>query len=91
VAKKRPVKQVDRLQDYHTLFNTALGKRVLNDMMSTHYVMNSTFHENPGITALREGERNVVLRILTILKLDLNQIRERIEHDEKIRDNETII
>ena len=82
---------VAKLQDYHTVFGSVAGKRVLNDLMKTHYVMNSTFHENQNVTCLREGERNAILRILTILKLDINHIRERIEEDEKIRSNETIV
>lgn len=89
MAKRRS--EVERLQDYHTVFNTVAGKRVLNDLMKTHYVLNSTFNENQSVTFFREGERNAILRILTILKLDINNIRERIEKDEKIRNDEAIV
>ena len=81
----------DRLQDYQVVFGSVAGKRVLIDLMKTHYVLNSTFHENQSVTCFREGERNAILRILTILKLDINNIRERIEKDEKIRNDEAIV
>lgn len=91
MANKVSKRQVERIQDYQTVFSSVQGKRVLNDMMQTHYVMASTFSEQPGVSALREGERNAVLRILNILSIDVNQLRERIEQNEKIRDDETIV
>lgn len=97
MAKSREKKIQDRrlsmMQDYKNLFGTVTGKRVLNDMMATHHIMSSTFGQdaNVNVALIREGERNVILRILSLLKLDINQVRERIEYDENIRDNETIV
>lgn len=55
---------------YHTLFKeTMQGKTVLADMMKAHHVFDSTFSSKPLEMAFREGERNVVLRILTILDI----------------------
>lgn len=90
MAKKKN-RQLSLTDDYQHVFGSVAGKRVLNDMMAAHHMMGSTFSEVPNLTYIREGERNVLLRIFTILKLDLSQIRERIENDEKIRDNETIV
>ena len=55
-------------ESYHRLFGTPEGKEVLEDMKKAHYYYNSTFNPQfPEMTILQEGERNVVLRILTIL------------------------
>jgi hypothetical protein len=43
------------------------GALVLKDLMAAHYILRSTFDIEPVLHAEREGERNVVLRILTIL------------------------
>lgn len=83
--------QLARLKDYFDIFNSPQGQRVLNDMMRVHYVMNSTFDPNPAVMALREGERNAVLRIMTILKVDIPKLRERIQNDEAIRNDENIV
>jgi hypothetical protein len=62
-------KQVRKNNDYHEVFGTAQGKRVLHDLMKTHYVLSTTHVPMDGIaTAHNEGERNAVIRILTILK-----------------------
>lgn len=89
MAKKTD--QIKLLEDYRTVFSSAAGSRVLNDLMRTHRIMDSTFCKDPMEMALREGERNAVLRILAILKINPNTIRERIENDEKIRANEAIV
>lgn len=52
---------------YNTFRQTSSGRNVLTDMMKAHHVFSSTFEPDALATAFREGERNVVLRILTIL------------------------
>lgn len=73
-------KYIKLVQDYRELFDTERGKRVIADLMKNHYVLDSTFDPNPQELALAEGERNVVLRILSLLQespLDLmNRIKE---------------
>lgn len=55
-------------EDYHSTFSvSATGREVLKDMMKAHHFHNSTFDPDPLKLALNEGERNVVLRILTFL------------------------
>lgn len=71
-----------RVQAYHKCFSGPDGALVLNDLMRVHSVLNSTFTGNVNETLLKEGERNVVLRILTILKTNPNKFLERIEKDE---------
>ena len=57
-------------EQYYNLFQQSPnGREVLEDMMKAHHFYDSTFVAgDPYMSALMEGERNAVLRILTILK-----------------------
>jgi hypothetical protein len=77
--KKRARKPVDRALYYQTVFNTPEGQKVLWDMMSNHHMIGSTFSKDTHEMALKEGERNVVLRIMQILKIDVASLAKRIE------------
>lgn len=63
-------KQIKKVTIYHDVFkNHPSGKEVLKDMMKVHHCMQTSFRdENSHITAFNEGQRNVVMRILTILE-----------------------
>ncbi len=75
-------KSLVRIADYQQLFNSPIGKKVLHDLMKVHGFMRISHSEDSHDTAFREGERSVVVRILNILKMDLNQIEERIKSNE---------
>ena len=77
--KKRVRKPVDRAISYQALFATDDGQKVLWDLMSNHHMIGSTFSKDTHEMALKEGERNVILRILQILKLDVEKLATRIE------------
>lgn len=79
VSKKRARKPVDRALNYQAIFSTPEGQKVLWDLMSTHHIIGSTFSKDTHEMALKEGERNVVLRILQILKIDVTTLAKRIE------------
>lgn len=79
VNKKRARKPLDRALSYQAIFSTADGQKVLWDLMSNHHVIGSTFSKDTHEMALKEGERNVVLRILQILKIDVQALAKRIE------------
>ncbi len=80
MIKKRPAKKkAIKVADYKSVFTSDKGQLVLADLMRTHYVMSSTYDSDPTLTALREGERNVVLRILAMLKVDVEELYKRIE------------
>jgi hypothetical protein len=56
-------------EQYNSVFNVSpSGQVVLEDLKKAHHFYNSTYTDSPYGTALNEGERNVVLRILTILE-----------------------
>ncbi len=55
-------------QHYIDVFQGSVsGEMVLQDLLRAHSFYTSTIHQNELIMAAKEGERNVVLRILTIL------------------------
>lgn len=47
---------------------------VLSDLCKAHSVFDGGFDPDPYLNAFNNGERNVVLRILTILKTNPNDI-----------------
>ena len=83
-------KKLDQVASYQVVFNSEEGKKVLYDMMKVHHVFGSTFSKDPYETALKEGERNTVLRILSILQIDsqklLDDINKGIEQDNQYID-----
>lgn len=67
--KARKVKAATPEQYYNVFVQSPTGHVVLTDMMKAHSVLTSTFVKgDPYETALNEGARNVMLRILTILE-----------------------
>lgn len=82
VAKKEK-KQVSRIRDYKQAFGTQAGIRVLQDLMQSHWMLRTSFVRNdPQLSAFQEGERNVVIRILSILKINPEQLQQHIEEIE---------
>lgn len=71
------------LKAYRSVFDTPQGRVVLYDLMKNHSVLSSTFRGDVNQMLVKEGERNTILRILTILKTDPKQILERIEEHER--------
>lgn len=78
-AKRR----IATLANYKQVFGTEIGKRVLWDMMQEHFILGHTFHDNPHEMSFREGQRNVVLRILNLIKLDTKLLLERLEEEDR--------
>ena len=88
--KKVSTKQLDVTSDYKTVFTSEAGKRVLWDILRNSFVLGSVYCDNPHETALREGQRNSALRILSILQTDeknlLEQIEEGLQYDREYGD-----
>lgn len=85
--KVRKKRQVDRVVDYREVFGSDTGKRVLYDLIKQHNVLQSTFDPNPNLHAFKEGERNTVLRILTLLKIDPIQLDQLIDKGRAIEES----
>lgn len=75
---KKKTKQVDVVIDYKAVFDTETGQRVLYDLMRNNYILSPTYTSDINEMALREGARNSVLRIMSILKIDVNKMNELI-------------
>jgi hypothetical protein len=72
------------VRDYQHVFGSVAGQRVLHDLMHVGHMLRPTYVvKDRDQMTLREGERNMVLRILTILKTDPEKLREMIEEGEK--------
>jgi len=76
---KKEAKQVDIVIDYKTVFDSEAGQRVLYDLMRNNYLLSTTYTSNINEMALREGSRNSILRIMSILKIDVNKMNELIQ------------
>ena len=75
IFKERRQKKI-RAMAYKTVFNLEdpTARIVLKDMCEAHGVFDGGFDEDPYLNAFSAGERNVVLRILTINKMSLDDI-----------------
>ena len=65
-----------RAMAYKMLFGSEdiHAKIVLQDLCAAHGVFDGGFDEEPYLHAFNAGERNVVLRILTMLDMSLEDI-----------------
>jgi hypothetical protein len=81
-AKSRR-KALAKYVDYQKVFNDPIGKKVLHDMMHEHFLLKPTFVKgDPHQSALHEGERNVILRLLAILKVDPMLLEQKLKESE---------
>jgi hypothetical protein len=53
---------------YRTLLNTKDGQIVMKDLQARYHIHGSTFSIDPNETAYREGQRTVVLFLLSMLQ-----------------------
>jgi len=59
---------IELKKDYQHTFDTPEGKRVLADLQSAYYHRLSYTKDDPYETAFREGQRNVIIRIINLIK-----------------------
>lgn len=84
IEKKQAIKRFNRMVAYKKVFSTVDGKEVLRDLMRTHFMLSTTFVEGkPDLTSHNDGERDVVIRILKIMQIDLSGMQKYIEEIEK--------
>lgn len=62
-------KQKQLQSDYAQTFKSEAGRRVLENLAQEFHLASPTFHPDPHVVAHSEGERNVVLYILTRLRM----------------------
>jgi len=76
-------KRATIIQDYKRVFGSVSGKRVLKDLMQIHNFYSSSFSQDSDtLTAFNEGKRDVILRILHHIKVDVDDLMKMIEEME---------
>ena len=72
---------IARASDYRNVFGSGQGRRVLLDMMKEHHIMSPTIGAKVDShdLAFNEGARNVVLRILKLMKTDVDKLENLME------------
>lgn len=68
---------------YQNVFRSTEGEIVLKDLMKTHGILSNIYKGDINDMLIKEGERNVVLRLLSILDIDIDAIYERIDRETK--------
>jgi hypothetical protein len=74
-VKSTAEKHIARIKDYQTVFGTQHGQRVLYDLMNQFHVLHSTRVSQDSETIFREGERNVVIFIMSKLKQNPDRLQ----------------
>lgn len=69
---------IARATDYKHTFTTKQGKAVLLDLLQEHFMLRNTYNgpepdDGRGM-AFKEGQRSVVIRILTMMDLDVAEM-----------------
>lgn len=68
------------VEAYQQVFSSEAGKLVLENLKATHGFHQCLFRKDVNALelAFREGERNVVLRIMSFVQVDLKQLHDQI-------------
>lgn len=74
-------RKFDMTVKYQAVFGSEDGRDVLKHMMRATHIMNTTLSDSPYETHFKEGERSFLLRILTIMKVDPEQMLSLLEMD----------
>jgi soluble cytochrome b562 len=69
MSKLEEPEVIARVRDYRQAFGTQAGRRVLADLRKSFSRRSSFVPNDPYATSFREGERSVVLKIESMLKL----------------------
>lgn len=67
-------KKFDLFVKYQKVFDCPEGQEVLKDLLKTFHYFHSTLSDSPYETHYKEGQRSVVLRIISTLKVDPEQM-----------------
>ena len=73
-VKEKESFEIKKNRHYHTTFSCPSGSFVIQDLMKVCNANNSSFSENPHVTAFNEGKRASLLYILSILQVNEVQL-----------------
>lgn len=65
----------DRLKSlYHAVFTSPQGKELLADLIPYCHGRRTTFDADPRVHAFKEGQRDVLMRIVELTNLSIEEI-----------------
>ena len=76
------------IKDYRETFNTASGKRVMEDLELRFFYRTSIVSNLEHIMTYRSGLRDAVCHIKTLVETDIKRLRELMEEMQKEQDLE---
>lgn len=79
---KKVAKRVRVISNYARVFSEGPGREVLLDLMHRFHMMTSTFDPDNRESARMQGEQNVILFILSRMKVDTEKLLKEIEASE---------
>lgn len=80
--KRDPLASKKLITQYKKVFSSADGQAVLKNLCLVNYIGGSTFVPGyPDVTAKNEGQRDAILRILLITKMDPEQLLQAIDEE----------
>lgn len=86
--KKDVIKeQQEKFESYKSVFMSPMGETVLEDLMDFCHIKRSIFDRDPMEMARQAGEQNVALYILSILKIDLKELKEMMSKERQYGTN----
>lgn len=81
---KKVDKQRQLMIDYKHVFGSEVGERVLRDMMRNHFMTRpSHVRSDPYETSYNEGQRAVMLRLMTYMNYDIKKFDELVKQGER--------
>jgi len=87
--QKSPLEVNEQLiKDYRETFNTASGKRVMEDLELRFFYRTSIVSNIEHIMTYRSGLRDAVCHIKSMVETDIKRLRELMEEMEKLQDLE---
>ena len=81
-----PFSERKREQDlFRDVFKGEQGEDLLAILAKSFHVYKTAQTPDPYVSAFQEGQRSVIIRIMEILKTDLNAVKQRIDQHESER------
>ncbi len=79
LKKSQTKARLRKADTFQRLFESNDGKLVLYDLMRHFHFMRSSYDKDPLAMAFKEVERNVLLYIMSALKVDIEEAKQYIE------------
>lgn len=78
---ERAKKSMTLVQNYKDTFTDDVGEKVLMDILKDSGMLSICFDSDPLVMAYNEGRRDIALRLMTILEIDMKQYKQLLEEE----------